>query len=60
MFEVHWHANKVEPITTVPVVPRMKQTLMFANWVLDHMDRSAVALVPATAQTINPSEPLIM
>ena len=31
MFEVHWHANKVEPITTVAVVPLMKQTLIFAD-----------------------------
>ena len=44
MFEVHWHANKVEPITTVAVVPLMKQT-SFANSVLCLMDRSAVAVV---------------
>ena len=27
MFEVHWHANKVEPITTVAVVPLKLVTL---------------------------------
>ena len=46
MFEVHWYANKVEPITTVSVVPLMKQTSIFANSVLCTMDRSAVAVVP--------------
>ena len=34
MFEVHWHANKVDPITTLAVVPLMKQTSdsAFVSW----------------------------
>ena len=46
MFEVHWHANKVEPITTVAVVPLMKQTSFFADSVLCLVDRSVVPVGP--------------
>ena len=51
MFEVHWHANKVEPVTTVAVVPLMKPTSYFADSVLCLMDRSF--LWDQTAQAFN-------